>query len=488
MVPSRRWLSTPPALGALVLLAVCLRLAFLAGTGFTNEDSYITLRYAENLAAGRGLVYNPGEHVLGVTTPLYALLLAGLLVCGLPALLIGKLLCIAADAWLILVLWRWLDALGERRAAWLVAVFLALNDHFLRWTTSGMESALVTALGITAWRWLQAGRERRAGLALGVLFLLRWDSLLLAGVALGERAITLRRLPIKPLALLFLVALPWLIVAICYYGTPIPTTMHAKAVVYGWRFHGQLFPALGKLLMRFWGNPLYGALSLCSLLGLWHALRERALASLRAPVLWSCLYWGAFLVSKNLLFPWYLLPPLPIYGLLAALGLARLTERLPLALPKAVQVASVVFLAIGTAAFLQRSAREAQQIETNLRIPLGLWLREHMKPNETVMLEPIGYIGYFSQRHVLDVIGLVSPQVLPLWQKSDSAPMGTIAMRFQPEWAVLRPGELQHILDAHRSDWERDYALVKTFRYRPSTARDAVVFHVFHRRSFALSR
>ncbi len=471
-----------------MVLAVGLRLAFWAGTGFTNEDSYITLRYAENLAAGKGFVYNPGEQVLGVTTPLYALLLAGFLYCGLPALALGKLLCIAADAWLIVVLWRWLSALGETRAAWIAAVFIAVNDHFLHWSVSGMESALVAALGVTAWRWLQEGREHRAGVALGVLFLLRWDSLLLAGLALGERLVTTRRVPVKPLLLLTLLALPWLIFALAYFGTPIPSTMHAKAVVYGWRFQGQLFPGLGKLMERFWGSPIYALLSVGALLGLWHTLREKSLASLRAPALWFALYWGAFLLSKNLLFLWYLLPPLPVYGLLAALGLARFTQRVSFKLPPISLAGGVVALAIGMGLFLQRSVYEAQQIETHLRIPLGHWLRERMAREETVMLEPIGYIGYFSQRRVLDVIGLVSPQVLPLWQKTDPAPMGSIASQFRPDWVVLRPGELQHILDAYRASWERDYALVKTFSYKPSATREAVVFHVFRRRSLPMSR
>src|ERR1700686_5368763 len=41
------------------------------------DDAYITFRYARNLAEGLGLVYNPGEWVLGTTAPLWALLLAG---------------------------------------------------------------------------------------------------------------------------------------------------------------------------------------------------------------------------------------------------------------------------------------------------------------------------------------------------------------------------------------------------------------------------
>src|SRR5690606_8741405 len=42
----------------------------------TVDDAYITFRYARNIATGVGFVYNPGERVLGTTTPAYALLLA----------------------------------------------------------------------------------------------------------------------------------------------------------------------------------------------------------------------------------------------------------------------------------------------------------------------------------------------------------------------------------------------------------------------------
>jgi len=45
---------------------------------FRLDDSFITFRYAQNLAAGHGLVYNPGDTTLSTTAPLYAILLAGL--------------------------------------------------------------------------------------------------------------------------------------------------------------------------------------------------------------------------------------------------------------------------------------------------------------------------------------------------------------------------------------------------------------------------
>ena len=61
--------------GALVALAVLARL--VPGQRIV-DDAYITFRYARNIADGLGFVYNPGQPVLGTTTPLYTMLLAAL--------------------------------------------------------------------------------------------------------------------------------------------------------------------------------------------------------------------------------------------------------------------------------------------------------------------------------------------------------------------------------------------------------------------------
>ena len=71
--------ASPRIRGILPVAAFCpALLAFLVRllTGpHPVDDAYITFRYARNLADGLGLVYNPGESVLGTTTPLWAILL-----------------------------------------------------------------------------------------------------------------------------------------------------------------------------------------------------------------------------------------------------------------------------------------------------------------------------------------------------------------------------------------------------------------------------
>ncbi len=83
------------------VLGILLRLPFLPTTG---DDAYITFRYARNLISGLGYVFNPGEHVLGTTTPLYTLYLALAGRLGLDFILVGKLTNIVADTAAVVIL------------------------------------------------------------------------------------------------------------------------------------------------------------------------------------------------------------------------------------------------------------------------------------------------------------------------------------------------------------------------------------------------
>mgnify|MGYP000305441219 CR=1 FL=1 len=62
------------ALGLLLLLA-----GHLALRGYVTDDTYIHLRYAENLLAHAEFSFNPGESTYGATSPLWILGLAGFL-------------------------------------------------------------------------------------------------------------------------------------------------------------------------------------------------------------------------------------------------------------------------------------------------------------------------------------------------------------------------------------------------------------------------
>jgi len=497
-------------------VAVGLRAAIAIGTGFTNEDFLITLRHVENLVAGHGLVYNPGERVLGTTTPLYALFLAGAAQVGLPAAVVGKSVNILADGALCLVLCAWLRDLGWARAGVWAAFFVAVNPLHARWAVAGMETSLVTLAGVLALFLLGRRRELLAYAVLGVLFLLRWDSLLLTGVltlwlwgrrrrevrAAGQSRPALRAVPVRGATVFALIAAPWVLYATWFYGSPIPVTARAKMTVYGWRQPNPV-PQAHKLLERLGGNPGYLPATLLALAGLAAVAgrrrrreeavsgappSERPVSTLRPAVLWLGVYWLAWLFSKVLLFEWYVTPPLPVWEALIAIGaeqeLGALARRFP-TVGRWTPALLAVPLAVGGAWRTAYLCAENQRVEEEVRRPLGLWLREHASPGDTVMLEPIGYVGYYSRLRVLDVIGLVSPQVLPYWRHQAAAPLLDIARAFRPEWCVLRPAEVARMRAAAAAvgrPWDEEYAPVRVWEYRsPDPSREPVRFELYRR-------
>lgn len=118
---------------------------------WTLDDAYITFRYADNLAAGLGPVYNEGEHVEGYTTFLWMVMLAAASAAGLSAVWVAKLYgLLASMGTLVLV------SLSHRvvpglspRVAWYAGLLVATNPVLTRWSMSGMEVPLVGLL-ITA--------------------------------------------------------------------------------------------------------------------------------------------------------------------------------------------------------------------------------------------------------------------------------------------------------------------------------------------------
>ena len=67
-------------------------------------------------------------------------------------------------------------------------------------------------------------------------------------------------------------------------------------------------------------------------------------------------------------------------------------------------------------------------IEDGLRQPIGLWLRDHAKtPHDSVMLEPLGYIGYYSGLKMLDYPGLASKEMVAARKRFGFAKTRSIA-------------------------------------------------------------
>jgi hypothetical protein len=114
------------------------------------DDAYISFRYADNLARGRGVVYNPGEPVEGYTNFLWVLLTAAGITLGLDpldvAFFFGKAAFVATVLGCALLIFRGTrnhasDVLGLVPLAWLV-----FATDYEKFAASGLETTFFGAL------------------------------------------------------------------------------------------------------------------------------------------------------------------------------------------------------------------------------------------------------------------------------------------------------------------------------------------------------
>ncbi len=113
------------------------------------DDTYIFLRYAENLARGHGPVFNVGERVEGYTSPLWLLCLGLLGKLHLDLVSGARALSGLFGAATILTLFSaggTCPSLGRQAIAAILGWFLATNPAFGYWAWSGMDTVPFTFL------------------------------------------------------------------------------------------------------------------------------------------------------------------------------------------------------------------------------------------------------------------------------------------------------------------------------------------------------
>jgi hypothetical protein len=424
-----RWPWELVGLAGVLLLGSCAILLWgtLVAPDSAYDDAYITFRYADNLRHGQGLVYTPGEWVLGTTTPLFALLLG--LTSAIHPDIVGLAHWISVAAWLVAVgaaaafWWR----LQRPRSAAIAGALVAVQPTLL--ASLGMETALVVALMlVSAWAWT-AGRRAPAVISGALLILARPDATLWV-IFLGLATWRGRRsFPWLEACGTVLLTLPWFVFAYARYGALLPNSALAKigqTQAMAVQNEGTFTETLAGLLHGSLPQYVFALLLAAALAGVYAIARhERDLWWMPT---WLLTYCAVFELMGVANFGWYFAPPILMLYLLAALGFGHLAgdKRLE---PYAWQVAGkaelwqsiragiallLAMLAIGSQAalahgvYLERVAKLSQGKLHEYR-QVGRWLAANSEEDALVASIEIGVVGYYSQRAILDTMGLISP-------------------------------------------------------------------------------
>ncbi len=399
------------------------------------DDPFITYRYARNLSEGRGFLYNPGEQVLGTTAPLYALMLAlmGRLSDNYP-LLSSTVSGIALGISSLLV-YRILAALKQAAAGGIAAVLVVLNP--LLGDALGFELNLFLALILGAYAAAFSDRPNLAAFLLALGTLTRGDGLVPAGLILSYEVWKHRHRAWMPLLIYGAVVGGWAAYAIWTFGSPFPNTLAVKRAMGEsglWRpyWHGAL--RVGYLYLK--QTPLYLWFVVVGVLGCAKLFKiDRRIYLI---VGWTGLVFVAYTAMGIPEGFNYYAGMVPVLMVVSGLGVVHLTDRIVAQWPtwcRGWAVAGVLIPLL--AALLVPTLREIGE-QPEPRHPayrtVGKWLASETPHDASVGLVEIGIVGYYSNRRVVDVCGLITPGVGPHMASGDIAwPIRT----HRPDYVLL---------------------------------------------------
>ena len=417
------------ALAGITLLSVGLYLAY-SGVyyhfGFPLDDAWIHQTYARNLAVRGEWSFLPGQSSGGSTAPLWSALLA-----------IGFWLRLAPYIWTYslgaVALWS-LAVLSESAVRRLVTSYrprfpwvgaaLALEWHLVWAAASGMETLLFALLATATLVLIISGSQKyfSLGLLIGLSIWVRPDGLTLLGPAvmmillmLPSWSKRLRALVNLGMGFGSLFAL-YLLFNLMISGSPLPNTFYAKQAEYAdylklpflVRFGSEAFPVLKGMGIILLPGMLLTLLS---------AIRRRA---------WGVLAAAVWFVGFLALYAWrlpvtyqygrYVMPAMPIFFLLGLAGLLEFISvrghhwRWIISMSWKLVAGGVllVFWVLGALHY----AQDVAFIESEM-VATAKWVSTDLPPNALVAAHDIGALGYFGRHDLIDLAGLVTPELIP---------------------------------------------------------------------------
>lgn len=438
-------------------LALALLVGAMAGISFFRvqariplvDDAFIFMRYARHVAQGSGFVWNIGERpVEGFSSFLYLLLLVAVEALRLPQVAASEWIGLALAVTTVGLTWRLSAQINPRHGFWdLLALYLfGLSPVYLRWSLSGMESALYALMLIICVSTYISCLQRKmppwvSGVAFALAALTRPEAVAIFGVTIvfematnfvAHKKLLDHRTFVLGATFAALVG-PFNLWRWLHFGYPFPNTYYAKT---------------GGGLTQIRGGADYLVYSLKQIFG----GSSSVLAPLPFFLHWrtenakSQIYLGVVIVTSWLVTiltggdhfndARFLTPTLPLVFCLAGIGLSTLATKFARHYVWKIAIGGLLFIAVihqyivafpffytgeiakGWNATLHGPELDTASINAGRFLDweegfvlMGQTLKRIGQPGDSIAAVPVGAIAYYSDMTVIDMVGVADPVI-----------------------------------------------------------------------------
>ncbi len=425
---------------------------------FLNDDTYITLTFSKNLLDGRGFVFNYPPSVLGTTSPLFTILVAGLSFIlhqsniKLVAVLFTTV-CWSGIAW-VFFLFRKEWGLKDWQA--LILGLVVIGSGWIN--ILGMEAYLFEFLLVLCLSLFLGKRYFFTGVFTGILFLTRGEGILLLGVIFitgiihqfRDRRTFDRPFFIKNLRMLSGFAIPvlvWFLYANATFNSILPNTLAAKQAQLQDGLWLSFWQCLTEQWMPSWGTaftlnvfPGINFWWVIVVTGIGAALFQKQKWLIFAG--WITLYISGYLLLGVAGYWWYQLPIVFVLDIFFGIGVVALIEIIrrtvkPFRLSMGISVllGCILIFSLVKPAVDTMAAYSGDPRGTSYTV-LTRWFRDHTDRSKSIAFIEIGYLGYYTDNRIIDLAGLILPDIVPHVANKD---FGWGFWHYLPDYYVYLP-------------------------------------------------
>jgi len=417
------------AAALVVVLTYILTSAMIFRIGFPLDDAWIHFTYARNVAEYGEWAFRLGEQSAASTAPLWTLMIA-----------IGYFLGLAPYIWTFFLGWLCLTLIGiyaedvaqqlvnsyRPRLPW-VGFFFVTVWHLAWSAVSGMETLLHGYILLLTLSLLISGSRRylTLGLLAGISVWVRPDGLTLLGPIVFTAVLIEKTAKQRNDALLKILIgfgalfVPYLLFNLALSGTPMPNTFYAKQAEYQEYWLSQPFIArTGNYLNPLLASP-FVVLIPGAVLWLAKAIRARSWGTV-AGAIWFAGYIAIYFMRLPAYqHGRYIIPALPILYLWGMLGMmdyifsAKANQRVVMLWGSLLGALCLLFTVLAA----RQNAYDVYWIETEM-VGTAEWVQQNVPPDALLAVHDIGALGYYVPNPMIDLAGLITPDVVPFIRDS----------------------------------------------------------------------
>jgi len=390
------------------------------------DDSYITLKFASNFFRYHGITFDGTHYLVGATSPLHIIFVALL---GLffkmetASLVVGIVFFVFSST--LVYLWTF-KIYKEKVIALLAGVLMSTNGWLIFDALNGLETTMFICLSIlTFYLFYEYERKVFYTIPLFLSIFTRPEGWFIASALWlwlmvqyrVKKDPTFLRCLIHSLVIFILLTIPYCLLYFYYTGSIVTSTAYTKAI-----FFGEVgAPVIKKVISFVKSLFLFYKILLYDLPIVILPLIVFAKRILSITYLWF--YYLIFYLFYFLLFPgaiaqyWcrYQHIFIPLLTMAICGGVYELLKKCR---RKSLQSIMAVLIMISlifnqTISFLngEKTYSGATTCTRNVMIELALWLKYHTPPDSLIALHDIGAVGYFSDRKIVDLVGLTNPEI-----------------------------------------------------------------------------